>query len=141
MTKRMLMALLALIGVLLASYLALYKLGYIGTLVCGTGSCETVQLSRWATLLKIPVAVWGVGYYLTLLAVTVVGTHDRFADDRRGSLALVWLTGWGVLFSGWLTWLELFRIHAICKFCVGSASIVVALFALAVMDLREAGRG
>jgi hypothetical protein len=50
----MLTALIALIGVFLSLYLTLFKLGYIGTLACGTGSCETVQLSKWGDFLGLP---------------------------------------------------------------------------------------
>jgi hypothetical protein len=45
------MALVALIGVFLSLYLTMFKLGYIGTLACGSGSCETVQLSKWGGFL------------------------------------------------------------------------------------------
>ena len=58
----MLAALVALAGLFVATYLTLYKLGVVGTLSCSVGSCETVQLSRWAMLLGLPVAAWGVGY-------------------------------------------------------------------------------
>jgi uncharacterized membrane protein len=50
---------------------------------------------------------------------------------------LVLLTAWGALFSLWLTWLELFVIHAICQWCVISALIAVALLIVAVLDWRE----
>src|SRR5690349_17756649 len=107
MTRRMIIAALALCGVGLAAYLALYKLGYIGTLACGTGGCETVQLSRWATFIGIPVSVWGVGFYLVLFLVALSGTTERFASAPWVSHALLILTAWGVVFSAWLTYLEL----------------------------------
>jgi uncharacterized membrane protein len=134
MTRRMATALLALVGLFVALYLWLYKAGYIGTLACGTGSCETVQLSRWATLLSLPVAAWGVGYYAVVFAVAFLLIQDRWAASQRLPLALLLLTGWGVVFSAWLTYLELFVIHAICRWCVVSAVIAVALFALALWD-------
>jgi len=140
MTKRMVLAVLALCGVLLATYLALHDLGYIGTLACGSGNCELVQTSRWSRLLGVHVAVWGVMYYGLVFGVALAAVQERFVDDTRLSLALLGLTGWGVLFSGWLTYLELFRIHAICRWCVGSATIVAVLFALAVLDYRAQAR-
>lgn len=132
----MLMALVALIGVFVSLYLTLYKLGIIGTLACGTGSCERVQLSKWGDFLGIPVAAWGAGYYGLVLVLSVVGIQDRFADSRRLTTALVLLTGWGVLFTFWLTYLELFVIHAVCRWCVGSATMVLVLFGLAFWDWR-----
>jgi uncharacterized membrane protein len=115
----------------------LYKLGYIGTLVCAVGSCETVQTSRWATLLGFPVATWGVAFYVVVLAVSLYGLTDAMADSRRVSQALVVMTGTGVLFSIWLTYLELFVIHAICQWCVVSAILVTVLFVISMLDLRE----
>lgn len=137
MSKRMLLAIVALVGAFIAAYLAFYKLGIIGTLACSNlGNCEQVQLSRWATFLGFPVAVWGVGYYLLVLALALAGLGERFSESSALSLALVVVTGWGVLFSAWLTYLELFVIHAICRWCVGSAAMTVALFALAWWDWR-----
>lgn len=140
MTRRMLTALVALVGLFVAGYLALYKAGVIGTLACGAGSCETVQLSRWATLLGLPVALWGVGYYAVVFLLAFASTLDRWADSRGLALTLAMLTGWGVVFSAWLTYLELFVINAICRYCVVSAGLAVVLFALALWDYR-ASRG
>jgi len=137
MTRRMLVAALALAGIFLSAYLALYKLGYIGVLTCSVGSCETVQTSRWANFLGMPVAVWGVGFYVSAFAVAMAGVHGRLAESSRPSVALVALSGWGVLFSGWLTYLELFVIDAICMWCVVSAILVVVIFVISLLDLRD----
>ena len=133
----MLAALIALAGLFIALYLSLFKLGYIGALVCAIGSCEKVQTSRYAVLLGAPVAVWGVLFYVVVLAVALLGLRPAWSDDRRVSLALVLATGGGVLFSAWLTYLELFVIYAICQWCVASALLTVALFVVSVLDLRE----
>jgi len=135
--KRMLVALIALAGVFVALYLTLYKLGYIGTLACAVGSCETVQTSKWATFLGFPVGAWGVGYYIVVLVLGLVGLTPRYADTRRLSEILVLFTGFGVLFSLWLTYLELFVIHAICQWCVISAILATILFIVSWLDLRE----
>ena len=132
---------LAFIGVFVSTYLTLYKFGYIGSLQCAVGSCETVNTSRWATFFGLPVAAWGLGFYVSALALVVVGIQERYADSRALSLALVALTGWGVLFSGWLTYLELFVIDAICIWCVTSAVIVLVMFAVSVAEYRETGGG
>ena len=133
----MLAALLALVGLLIATYLTLFKLGVIGQLVCCVGSCETVQTSRWATFLGLPVAAWGIGYYVAVLALAVFGTTERGEESRAFPLALLVVTGWGALFSLWLTCLELFVIHAICQWCVVSALLAVTLFIVAWLDWRE----
>ncbi len=136
MTKRMIIAALALAGVGLATYLAMYKLGMIGELACSVGQCETVNLSKWATFAGLPVAVWGVGFYILLFAVALLGTTERFVDATWVSHALLGLTAWGVVFSGWLTYLELYVIHAICMFCVASAVLVAVTFLVSVSEWR-----
>jgi uncharacterized membrane protein len=133
----MLVALVALAGLFVALYLTLYKLGYIGTLACAVGSCEKVQTSKWATFLGFPVGAWGVGYYIAVLGMAVTGLTPRFADSRDLSRLLVGVTAVGVLFSLWLTYLELFVIDAICQWCVVSAILATALFVLSWLDLRE----
>lgn len=130
----MLAALLALAGLFVALYLMLYKLGYIGTLVCAVGSCEVVQTSRWATLFGIPVATWGVVYYAGMLGATLAGLGGALAESRILSRGLATASGIGLLFSLWLTYLELFVIRAICMWCVGSAIIATALFAVCALD-------
>ena len=41
------------------------------------------------------------------------------------------------MFSLWLTYLELFVIHAICQWCVISAILATILFVLSWLDFRE----
>ena len=136
MTRRMVIALLALGGIFLSAYLTLYHYGYVGSLACGTGGCEKVQGSNWAKFLGLPVALWGVGYYASVFLVATAGTIAAFAEQRWPSLMLVALNGWGVLFSVYLTWAEVVQIQAICRYCVVSATVVVLLFALSALDLR-----
>lgn len=132
----MVIAAVALVGLFPAMYLWLYKLGVVGTLSCKIGGCEKVNTSPWAIFLGQPVALWGVAYYVVLFAVALAGTSERFAADRRVPIALVTLTGWGVLFSGYLTYLEAAVIHAWCQWCVVSAILVCIMFALSVLELR-----
>ena len=136
MTRRMLIAVLALIGLFVATYLWFFKLGIIGSLACKIDGCEKVNTSPWAMLFGHPVAMWGVLYYVAMFAVSYGSTLERFADDRRAATALVVLAGWGVLFSAYLTYLELAIIHAVCMYCVISAIIVVIMFAVALVEQR-----
>ena len=133
----MVIAVLALIGVFVATYLTLFKIGMIGQLTCTIGSCTTVQSSKWAIFLGLPVAAWGVLFYLTVLVVAIVGSQERYFDTYGISLFLVVSSGWGTLFSLWLTYLEGFVIRAWCQWCVVSAVLVLFIFILSVLDLLE----
>ena len=109
--------------------------GSISILPAG-GSCETVNLSRWSIFLGAPVAAWGVGFYVVMFGLSVASLQDRYADSLGMSKALALISGGGVIFSLWLTYLELFVIHAICQWCVMSALIVTTIFVVSMLDLR-----
>jgi uncharacterized membrane protein len=138
--QRQAIAVLALAGVFLAGYLTLYHYGYVGSIACGTGGCEKVQASKYAMFLGWPVAAWGVGYYASVAAVAVAGSVGAGQERQWPTTALLALNGWGVLFSAYLTWLEVARINAICRYCVVSALAVAGLFALSVWDARARRR-
>ena len=137
MRHRQAIALLALIGFFVAFYLWLYKIGVAGELKCGTGGCETVQLSPWADLFGIPVAFYGVAGYAALLAVALVGLSPSWLSRSGPTRLLAALATVGFAFTLWLTYLELFVIHAICRWCVASAVIMTAIWGVSMAALRR----
>lgn len=137
MNLRMGGALLSLLGLFVSAYLYLYKIGRIGTLACGTGACETVQLSAWSRFHGVEVALIGVIGYSALLAASFVSLQPGLATRRWPVTLLTVLAAGGVAFTGYLTYLELFVIHAICRWCVGSAAIVLAIFFISLLELRS----
>ena len=140
MNLRMGAALAALAGLFVSAYLWLYKLGVIGTLSCGTGGCETVQLSPQSRFLGIEVAAIGFAGYALLLLLTMASLQPKWAHST-GLLRVIALLGGGaVLFTLYLKYLELFVIHAICRWCVGSAVLIVVFFTLIMLELRRVRR-
>ena len=133
----MIVAALALAGIFISLYLTLYKIGVIGELSCSIGSCETVNTSKWSRFLGLPVAAWGLVFYLDVFVVALVGTMRRFEFEPAISFVLVGEAAVGVLFSAWLTYLELGVIHAICIWCVTSAVIVTLILLTTIADLKE----
>src|ERR1700739_3470913 len=92
--------------------------------VCGIShGCETVQTSSYAYLAGVPVALLGLLTYLLILA-----TLRTRGDDALLIGYVLTLIGFG--FSLYLTYREVFTIHAICSWCVSSA-IVFTLLAIA----------
>jgi uncharacterized membrane protein len=137
MIYRMSAAFLSLAGLFISGYLYLYKIGKIGSLACGTGGCETVQLSSWSRFAGLEVSLIGVLGYACLLGLSLASLQAgayREWPIRAMSVA----AGIGVVFALYLTYLELFVIHAICRWCVGSAAIIVSILILALLALRRA---
>jgi uncharacterized membrane protein len=146
--SRMAVALLALIGLLISGYLSMYNYGLLGVIQCSTGGCLVVQSSAYAWFpprtvsdFGVPVALMGLGAYLTLLVLAVVGLQPRWTRSRGIALAIFGFSAVGVLFSAWLTYLEAAVIHAWCQWCVISAILITLIFLFSIPGLRAAQRG
>jgi uncharacterized membrane protein len=135
--RRQAIALLALAGLFIALYLWLYRIGVIGELRCGSEGCETVQASRYAGFLGLPVALYGVVGYAVLFAVSLAAMTPGNLTRRGPEVALAALASLGFAFTVYLTVVELFVIHAICRWCVGSAVIITTIWALTVSGVRR----
>lgn len=128
---------LCLIGIGIASYLSYAKITNSSIVCTGSDSCDTVNSSRYAYILGVPVAYLGLFFYLAMLALTIgrarlTNHQDETAVQWRGrlDLALFAFALSGVAFTAYLKATEIFLIGAICLWCVGSAIVVVALFGL-----------
>ena len=131
---------LALAGFFVSLYLWLWKLGVVGSLSCGPGGgCEYVQTSPYAMVFGIPVAFFGVIGYLGLLVVSLVGLQPRWVQRREPTVALVVLSGAAVGFTAYLTYLEAAVIHAWCRWCLVSAGIITAIFAVSLVGAVRRG--
>jgi len=137
MRHRQAIALLALVGLFVALYLWLHALGFGGPIKCGTGGCDTVQTSPWAVFLGLPVAFYGVVGYGAIFVVALVALRPAALLERKWNVVLAGLATGGVLFTAYLTYLELFVIHAICRWCVGSAVIITAIWIVSLLSLRS----
>ena len=123
---------IALAGVAISSYLAATELAG-GLPVCGPiQGCRSVATSAYAEVAGLPVAVLGVGFSGVMAALGAVWGRTTW---RPALTALYGLGLFGVLSVGFLTFLEVAVIGAICIWCVGYALTVlggwlVAAFAL-----------
>lgn len=113
---------LALLGLAISIYLTWVHYAGIEPVCTGVSDCERVQSSEYAELLGIPVAVIGIAGYAAILA-------SLWARVELTAL-LAYLA---VAFSAYLTWAELFRIEAICQWCVASAIASLAIAVLATL--------
>jgi uncharacterized membrane protein len=113
---------LALGGIAVSAYLTLVHYRD-DLLVCAVGGCHTVQKSPYAKLEGIPVAVLGLGMFVALTVLFLL-RWMRPAWAETITLATFGLALAGAVFTGYLTYLELFVIDAICQWCVLTAIIV-----------------
>jgi uncharacterized membrane protein len=130
---RMTMLVLSTIGLGVASYLTYVHYSGGPILCLRGGGCETVQHSAYSKLLGVPVALIGLLGYIGILSTLLAPDSET---SRLASVSFV-LIGFG--FSLYLTGRELFSIHAICPWCVSSATIMTLLAILAVWRFLRGG--
>lgn len=102
--------------------------------VCGEGptsGCETVARSPWSTIRGMPVAAFGLGFYLSLALLLALGVF--LPEDQRSRAAglAVALLALGLLVDLALLGVQLFAVHAFCSLCTLTYVLSAgALFAL-----------
>ncbi len=125
----------AVVGLLNSLYLTWIKLSHNESICLqGLGDCATVNTSRYAEVFGIPIAIFGAGAYLAILVVLLFEDKIDFLKDN-GTLVLFGISLAGVLYSAYLTYLEIAVIRAICPFCVISAIMMLSIFGLTVTRL------
>ena len=124
----------SIIGLVDALYLTWVKLTH-RVAFCGTyGGCETVNTSSYASILGIPIAVFGAGAYLVILILLFLENKGQFWKENSPILVFG-ITLVGVLYSIYLTYIEIAVLHAICPYCVVSGICMLVLFFLAILRL------
>lgn len=138
-----LIQLLSVPGLLVAFYLLLYHNGALTT-TCKAGTWEDCGLvsgpgAPYASIGPIPVALIGLIGYAVIFLLTWLPDWLPFIRNNLPEL-LVGTIGLALVFTAGLTALEIFVIHAVCRYCLVSAGIILVMFILALSYLRRVNR-
>ena len=138
-----LIQLLSVLGLFVAYYLLLFHNGDLVATCGSSGWDDCGQVSGpdapYSTIGPVPVALIGLIGYALIFLLTWLPDWWPLIDDYLPEL-LIGTTGLAFLFSLGLTALELFVIHAICRYCVISAVLATTLFILAISHLLSVHR-
>jgi uncharacterized membrane protein len=133
-TLRLAIYITSFIGLIDSLYLTWVKLTN-RVAFCGTyGGCETVSSSPYSSILGIPIALFGAGAYVVILVLLFLEKKGQFWSENSPILVFG-ITLVGVLYSIYLTYIEIAVIHAICPYCVVSAIAMLVLFILSILRL------
>lgn len=122
---------LAILGLLVSLYLTWVKVARTTAFCGGVGECESVNNSPYSEINGVPIAVLGAGAYLLIgLLLALENTNPQMR--QIAPLAIFGLSLTGTLYSAYLTYIELFVLHAVCPYCVVSAVLITALLGLAL---------
>ena len=133
--RRRILVALAALGAALSGYLTWVHYAGGPVLCSGVGRCEQVQASRFASVAGLPVALLGLVMYVVVLVLGTLGLLAGGSVRAWAGLGVFGLALAGVLYSAYLTYVELFVIGAICPWCVGPAVLIVAICVIATWDL------
>jgi uncharacterized membrane protein len=123
---------LSVLGLLVAIYMTVFKLTNNEKMCIGSGGCSIVNASGYSEVYGIPVAVFGVLGYLSILALLYLETKPGFFQTN-GSMLLFAVTLAGFLFTVWLVYVEVALIKAYCPFCITSQISMTIIFILTVI--------
>lgn len=141
LTPRHWIAFTALVAGLVAVYLHLWKLGYMGPLVCTANhGCEKAMASPYGMFLGVDVALIGAIGYTLILITALVGIQPGHTDDPRITRVLTVLIVTGFLFTLRLKYYEFFVLHTFCPWCAESAVTITTHVIAVALDWRRRGR-
>jgi uncharacterized membrane protein len=123
---------LTVLGLLVSIYMTIYKVTNNESMCIGSGGCSIVNASGYSEVRGIPVAVFGVLGYLSILALLYLETKPGFFQTN-GSMLLFTVTLTGFLFTVWLIYVEVALIKAYCPFCITSQVAMTIIFILTVI--------
>lgn len=123
-------AVISLIGLAEATYLAVLSLTGATAVCSGSASCFEVLGSRYAKVSGIPVAGFGaLAYFIAFSAAT-------FAAFNYVRARLFFSVTVGVMFltTLWLLYVQAFLLHAFCRYCLFSAAMIFFLAGMAILS-------
>jgi len=127
---------LTVLGVLVSIYMTIYKVTNNESMCIGSGGCSIVNASGYSSVRGIPVAIFGVIGYLSILALLYLETKPGFFQTN-GSMLLFTVTLTGFLFTVWLVYVEVALIKAYCPFCITSQISMTLIFILTVIRVLK----
>ena len=132
---RIVTIILAIIGLADSIYLTAIKITNTAAYCLpGLGDCETVNTSRYSEIFGVPIALLGAFAYAMILLICYLENKSAFFA-ANGSLLLFGISLVGVLYSTYLTYIEIAVIHAICPYCVISAVVLLGIFVISTIRL------
>jgi len=104
---------------------------------CGAGSgCAEVLSSKWSRVLGIPVSLLAVFAYLDVMFALWM---DGWGKEWARGLARCALTIWSAVIVGsaaWFVYLQVFKLGAVCPYCMAGHGLGVALVVTLVYQHR-----
>jgi uncharacterized membrane protein len=130
---------LAVIGLIDSIYLVWVKFTDQYALCGPIGNCESVNTSQYSEIWGIPIALLGAGAYIVIIILLLLENRSELMGEYS-PLIVFGISLIGVLYSIYLTYVEVVILRAICPYCVISAVVLVLLLVLSTIRLLQSFR-
>ncbi len=131
-TLRLGLIIFAIVGLIDASYLTYHH--YTNSkLICNLSSCDVVLSSSYSVIFGIPVALFGIVFYLVVLAMSLYFLIRKTYNH----LLLIWASI-GLISTFYLLIIQGFILHAWCQYCILSAITSFSIFLASVFLAQHA---
>lgn len=123
---------LAIIGTIIAAYVTQSFIRKVG-IVCVSSGCELVRKSPASYIFGVPVPSVGLVGYSIIAILAFLRTSSTNKNLLKG---IIGMTAFGVAFTSWFTYTEIFVIKGICTWCAISTVNMFVLFYLALKSYQ-----
>lgn len=126
---------ISILGMLLSSYLWYEHMNINKDVAfCYTGGCNKVKQSKYSVMFEVPIATYGFIFYFLMFLFSFL----RFYIKNGMLNFFIWFSIFtGLVFTIYLRYIELTKIHAICMWCWSSVILIIWLLAIMGLEIKE----
>lgn len=104
----------------------------------GDFNCELVLGSSWSTIFGIPLAVYGITFYIALVLIALLASA-KLIEEETSQEVLFFLTLLSSFLSIFLFLISKFSIGAFCLLCIGMYITNFLLLLVCILEKKKAG--
>lgn len=111
-----------------------------GGILCGTETglgCHSVASSPYSIFLGLPLATWGAVFYSTIIFLGFGGIIFRRDSGPAFFRWALFLAALGLAFDLYLAHTMIFRIRAVCRPCIATYLINIAIIIILLIKIRR----
>ena len=124
----------SIIGIADAAYLTIKHYSDTGINCSIFNGCELITKSLYSTIFDIPVAAFGIVFYIFVFTLIFLFLKFR---NKNFLFLLVAMTSIGFLISMWFIFVQGFILNLYCLYCLISAALSTGLFILSIVTVIQ----
>ena len=125
---------LGLAGVAVSGYLTYIHYTYIKPVCVFNLECDEVLSSSYAAMWGVPLALLGLVMYVVIIDLGLLLWRKDSEWEHLIALGTYGVALAGIVFTGYLYYLEIFVLHAFCSWCIISSIVLACIFVISLVN-------